>query len=303
MDQVVLKLGVYFLTLILAYVMKRMGIFKKEDSVAVTKLIMNVGLPATAIGAFANLSRDFSMLLLVVLGFTASFFPWLVGAFASRRKDNTTRALYLCNCPTLNLGAFAMPFLQLMLPASAIAGICLFDIGNAIVIHGTTAPMTIAHLRTGGQKQGFGKTVKRMFSSVAFCTYILMLILFLLNIQFPKVVYTVLGNFSAPNGFLVMFNLGLLLEFNFSGSQVKEVLGVFAIRMACSAAFAALFYFVLPFSLDIRRGLVMAAFAPTAATCPYFTGLCGGNESQSSLCVTICEVVSGLCLVALIFIL
>lgn len=303
MEQVTFKLGGYFLALLLAYGMKRAGILKKEDSGAVTRIILNVTLPATAVGAFASLSRDFSYLLLVAAGFTASFVPWIAAAAASRKKDAATRALYLCNCPTLNLGAFAMPFLQIMLPPSAVAAVCLFDIGNAIVIHGTVLPLSASFLKTGSRGKGAAATLREVFRSVAFCAYILMLALFLLNIQFPDVVYSVLENFSAPNGFLVMFNLGLLLEFSFNWKQLKNVLGIAAIRLANSAVFAAAFFFLLPFDSVIRKGMVMAVFAPTAAICPFMTGECGGDESLSSFCVTVCEIISAAALVILLYIL
>ena len=85
MEQIILKLGFYFLALILAYVLKLAGIFKKEDSSTVMALVMNVCLPATAICAFADLEREFSMLIIVVLGFVMGFAPWFLAALTSRK--------------------------------------------------------------------------------------------------------------------------------------------------------------------------------------------------------------------------
>ncbi len=303
MEQIVLKLGFYFLALILAYVLKLVGIFKKEDSSTVMALVMNVCLPATAICAFADLEREFSMLIVVVLGFVMGFAPWFLAALTSRKMERSSRVVFLCGSTTLNLGGFTMPFLQLVLPGAAIAGVCLFDIGNSISAHILPVAATSRLLpQSKEQREGPSPTMK-MLKSVALWAYVFMLLLFLFNIRLPKLAYTVLNSFALPNGFLIMFNLGLLLEFNFTGSQFRSILGLLAVRLSCATVFAFLLYYLLPFSYEIRKGLVMGAFSPIGAIVPYLTGVCNGDESLSSLAITISELVGTACMVALIFLL
>lgn len=62
--------------------------------------------------------------------------------------------------------------------------------------------------------------------------------------------------------------------------------------MIGAGALAALFYYVMPFSLEIRRVLVLLCFAPVTTLSPVFTGQAGSNEGLSSFTASLSILIS-----------
>ena len=66
--------------------------------------------------------------------------------------------------------------------------------------------------------------------------------------------------------------------------------------------FALIFYFVMPFALEIRQTLVILAFAPIGASVPGFTGEMGGDVGLSSAFNSVCMCISIVVIVSLLLI-
>ena len=73
-------------------------------------------------------------------------------------------------------------------------------------------------------------------------------------------------------------------EFNPDKSFLREAATILAVRYIAAALFALLFYFVLPFPLEIRQVLAIVAFAPGSAMSPAFTEKLKGNAALASVC-------------------
>lgn len=272
--------------------MKKTCLFKAADKDTLLKVMLNVTMPSVAICAFSSLERDLSVLFIVALGLFASGFPWIIGTLMTRKQDAFKRALYMCNCPTYNIGCCILPFVQSFLQPASIVGVCLFDIGNGIIIHGMTYNLSAFALHLLDDQKSFMAILKKIFSSVPFCVYTGMLVLFLIGIKLPTPVYTVLGNIAQANGFLAMFIIGLMLEFSGSLIKLKDVFGILTIRLSCSTMFACLMYYYTPYSLPIRQGLVFAVFAPICALSAPYTQHCGADGALSGLATSISILIS-----------
>ena len=81
---------------------------------------------------------------------------------------------------------------------------------------------------------------------------------------------------------MAMLMVGTMFEFNPDKTFLKQAATILAVRYATGAAFAALFYCVLPFSLEVRQVLAIVCFAPNSAMSPAFTEKLGGNHELSS---------------------
>ena len=68
-----------------------------------------------------------------------------------------------------------------------------------------------------------------------------------------------------------MLMLGVGIDLSGGKSQMRYIVKHLAIRYSLAAVFAAVFYFLLPFELEVRRALVILAFAPFASATPVFT--------------------------------
>ena len=81
---------------------------------------------------------------------------------------------------------------------------------------------------------------------------------------------------------MAMLMVGTMFEFNPDKTFLRQAATILAVRYAMGAAFAALFYCVLPFSLEVRQVLAIVCFAPNSAMSPAFTEKLGGNHELSS---------------------
>ncbi|MFR7473788.1 MAG: hypothetical protein ACLUVV_03695 [Christensenellales bacterium] len=87
-----------------------------------------------------------------------------------------------------------------------------------------------------------------------------------------------------------MLMIGMMFEMQFQPQHLKQT-AVLLIRYTGAALLAMLFYFVLPFSLEIRQVLVLLCFAISSIS-PVFTGRCGGDEGLSSFAASISILIS-----------
>ena len=70
--------------------------------------------------------------------------------------------------------------------------------------------------------------------------------------------------------------------------QILQIIKLVLIRYSLAAVFACVFYFVLPFELEIRQTLVLLAFSPIGAAVPAFTAELKGDFGLSSAINSIC---------------
>ena len=65
-----------------------------------------------------------------------------------------------------------------------------------------------------------------------------------------------------------------------------------SMRYGVAAILACAFYFLLPFSLEVRQTLVILAFSPIGSAVPPFTGELGGDVGLSSAINSVAIVIS-----------
>ena len=72
------------------------------------------------------------------------------------------------------------------------------------------------------------------------------------------------------------------------------------IRYGLAAVFSFVFYFLLPFSLEVRQALVILAFSPISSAIPGFTQELKGDVGLSSALNSLTMVISILVIVILL---
>ena len=166
--------------------------------------------------------------------------------------------------------------------AEAIALLCMFDVGNAIMCFGGTftIAMTVAKGRGGVDRR---EILKTLFSSMPFVTYLVMILLCATHIRLPEPVYTVAGMIGQANAFLAMLLIGILFEPKINRSELKDMAGVFTLRMVTGIAFSLLIYNFLPVPLMYRQILSIIVFSPILSVAPIYTERCGYNRSVAAV--------------------
>lgn len=282
MGNVLLKAGSCVLIILTGYLLKKGGLFRKEENLTIMKLIQNVTLPAAVITGFSDYERNLSLLNLLLLGLFLNLFMIAAGLAAARNKDKAEKAFYIVNFSGYNIGTFTLPYLQSFLGNQGVVTACLFDSGNAFMCMGIT--YVIASTVVGGKDDRRASVLlKRLFRSIPFDAYLLMILFYLMDIRLPEPVYTVTRAFSSANAFLAMFMIGGALEFCFDKKKLSSILTVLVFRYGTAICIAILFYYCLPFSPDIKKILIILVFSPITSMGVINTQRLGGDTERAGI--------------------
>ena len=289
MASVLLTAFSFVLLILFGFLLKRAGFFGPRDYQLMSKLVMNLTLPAAVIRNLAALELTPSLLFLAVLGLLLNVLCAAAGWLCARRQEPAQRAFAMLSWSGYNIGAFAMPYLQGFLGAAAVGAACIFDVGNAIMCNG--AVYAVAP-RQDGSTLSPGAMAKRLFSSVSFDVYLAMLVLGILRIRVPAVVVDLLAPAAAANSCMAMLMIGLMLELRLRPGYLRRGVATVLARNLLAAAGALLFYFCTPFSLEIRQVMAVVLFAPISVASVAFCEKCGCDTGLTGFTASLSILVS-----------
>ena len=297
MKSILVKSAGLFLMILLGYALKRRGVFRTEDSRILSKIIINLTLPGALIAGFASFQYSAELLLLPAVAAAANIVLLAVGAWLSRGRGKETRALYMLNLPSYNIGTFVLPIVQSFLPAEGLVAVSMFDAGNCPMNSGGAYAITASVL--DGKRVRASFVLKKMLSSVPFMTFLVMLCVSLLNLPLPQELYTVAGMFGQANAFLAMLMIGMMFELKADRADSADALRIVALRYGFGAAAAAACYFLLPMPLAARQVAVLSLLAPVPSVTLAYCEKCGCKPAAVGLVHSLCIPISLICLLGL----
>ncbi len=282
MESILIKACGFLFMILLGFMLKRIGLFSLEDSGLLSKLVLKITLPMSIVSNFRALELTGDFLIAIGIGFAVHFVAITLVLLLTRKKPPEQRAFYIINTSGYNIGLCTLPYMSSFFAAEAVALVCMFDVGNAIMCFGFTfaIAMMVSRGREGIHKK---EILKTLFSSMPFVTYLLMIILCMLKLQLPDPLYTVAGMIGQANAFLAMFLIGILFEPKINRKELKDMAGVFALRMALGVVFALCIYHFLPLPLMYRQILAIIVFSPILSVAPIYTECCGYNRSAAAV--------------------
>lgn len=286
MDEILTKAGCFVAIIILGFVLRRVGVFKESDFRVLSTITLKITLPATIIVSFSQLNIDASMLMISLLGLGCGAIYIAIAFLLNLRSDKDQRAFEVLNLPGYNIGLFAMPFVSGFLGATGGVTTSLFDTGNAFVCLGGSFGVA-SSIKDGCGFSG-KRVLKSLVTSVPFMTYIVMCSLNLIGVRLPAPVISLADIVRGANTFMAMLMLGVGFKLEAKKTQILQIIKLILIRYSVSAILACIFYFVLPFSLEIRQTLVLLVFSPIGAAVPAFTAEMKGDFGLSSAVNSIC---------------
>lgn len=279
MLDILTRAGSFVVIILLGALLRKIGYFKQEDFLVLSKITIRITLPASIIAGFAGKDLDPSMLILILLGLGSGILYMLVGYLLQLRGTPAQKAFYVLNMPGYNIGNFTFPFVQGFLGPTGVVVTSLFDTGNAFVCLGSS--FGIASMISSGSGFSGKRLGKTLLTSVPFLCYITMTIINLLGWKLPEPVITFAGIVGNANAFIAMFMIGVGFKLGGKG-QVGQILKILIPRYAIAAVLAAACYFLLPFPVEARQAVVILLFSPIASAVPAFTGEIGGDTGLSS---------------------
>lgn len=290
MQDILVKAACYISIIVLGYVLRERGFFGPEAFGVLSKIVLKITLPCAIIASSAGKGIDLSMLAIVLLGLGGGVLYMLLGSVTHKNKGKDEQAFAILNIPGYNIGTFAMPFTQSFLGSMGVITTSLFDMGNAFVCLGG------AYGVAASVKEGKGFDLKRILvglgKSIPFVTHFIMVLLNLFHLSPPAAVVSFAQIIGNANAFLAMLMIGV--GFNLSGerSQFGSIVRVLSIRYGLAAVLALVFYFLLPFELEVRQALVILAFSPIGSAVPVFTAELKGDVGLSSAINSISIIIS-----------
>ena len=284
MADILVRAGCYVSIIVLGYVLRRVGFLGPETFGVLAKIVLKITLPAAIITTSAGRALDAGLLSIVLLSLAASAVYMAVGYLLNRKKGRGAQGFAIINFPGYNIGTFALPFTQSFLGPMGMIATNLFDVGNSFICLGGS--YCIASSVKDGTGFSMKRIVKSAVTSVPLMTHFVMVSLNLAGLQLPKPI----------------LSLGVGMNLSGGSSRMRYIAKHLAIRYSLAAVFAAAFYFLLPFELEVRRALVILCFAPFASATPVFTAELKEDSGLSATINSFSVVCSIVLIIALLLI-
>lgn len=304
MTEVFIKAGAYIFIICLAYFLKKIKFFKEGEHKIISKIVLNITLPAAILSSFERVEHLSGQLFFILLiGFLGNvgvlFFAWLI----CRNKSREDKVYWMCNSAGYNIGCFTLPYAQGFLGPIGVVVTCLFDAGNSIMCTGGTYTIASNVIESGqGDKIDIKGTCKKLLCSVPFDCYLIAVIMKSFEIPFPAFISQLSTTIGNANGFLSMLMIGMMLEIHANKEYLKKVFSLLAVRYMFAAVMAVILYYGLPFEADVRKTLAVISFAPLAALACVFTERCNGDIELSGMTNSISVILSMIFMTILILV-
>lgn len=261
MNDIILKCLGFILMILLGTFSRRIGIVTKEDGKKISKIALTFTLPCSLILGFQGVAFSFWMIVCFICGIVLPMVVSFSAKYLISRgaTPHETANNMICGCG-YNGGSFAIPFCQSFFPASAISYLIMFDMGNSIMAFGGAGALGGSVLETEGHFS-LKTLVRKLFSSVPFCVYVVLLITAVFGIQLPEAFLSLITPIAQANIFLMMFTVGTQLELKIDRMMFEEVWRIFALRLGWGAVFGILIH-MPPADILMKQVLTIMAFAP-----------------------------------------
>ena len=280
MLDVLTRAGCFVAIIFLGFILKKIGLFHDKDFSVLSNVVLKITLPGAIITNFANKELDPSMFALTLLGILCGAIYITLGFLLNLKNTKDQRAFEILNLPGYNIGCFALPFVQSFLGPIGVIATCLFDIGNGFICLGTA--FSIAVMVKDGGKFSLKRVIRTLLKSIPFILYVIMPILCLAHVPIPTAITSFAGIVGNANAFMAMFMVGVGFKLSANRTQTGKIIKVLAVRFGVAAILALCFYFLLPFSPEVRKTLVLLVFSPIGAAVPAFTSEMNGDVGLSS---------------------
>ena len=144
MQSIVIRAISFLLMVSIAFTLKKLGILKKEDGYALSRVMMNITLPCVIINSFGTTTFSGKLLIFILVGLAANFILLLISFLFTRNASREDKIYYTLCLPAYNIGCFTFPFASSMLGPQGALTVCLVDSGNSFQCLGLDYAITKA---------------------------------------------------------------------------------------------------------------------------------------------------------------
>lgn len=272
-------------TAAVGYLLKATKVLKKEDAGPLSKLILNVTLPAVVFRSF--LSFQFQPMYLLFSGAVILYQLMLFGlSFIGKKYRGNT--VYHISFLGMNLGLFIYPIIQMLYGAEGMSIIVFADFGNAFMIFALSYGFCVRHQhleKNSSDSEGRQITrpsggnrerklawiiIRKILTFFPMLSYLAAIGFSSTGLSLPGLIIEILDILASANIALVLIVLGLSFDISITKEELKMILKVSAIRFLIGSAFGITLYYLLPLNELFRRIIIICAVLPVAlSVIPY----------------------------------
>ncbi len=262
-----------YLIFALGIVLRKLGVFHRDGTTVLLKVIFYINLPALIAYALLDidLSREYAVLPVVAPAIVVITFgiSWLVGRMLYLPKP--TQGTFFVGTLVMNI-TFMYPVVQGLYGVHGVSKLAMLDAGQGIMAFSFVYFIACWYGQQSGSGQ-FRDALLNVCKSPPLWAIVMALSLNLLHITLPgplKQTLLFLGNSTTP---LIMLSMGIL--FTPTISKLRVMLPAIAIRMVGGSVLGLLFAALLGLEGDTRMIIVLGAAAPAGHSTLTFSVLKG----------------------------
>lgn len=286
MKEVMVKSLGFICIVVIGYILKKRGFFKKEDGTFLSKIVMNITLPAALIAGSSSMNINYVAIIIIVVGLVSNLFNIILVKYIERKKSPVIKAISMINCSGYNVGNFAIPFAASFFGPMALLYMSLFDIGNACMVLGGTYSLAKNEV-DGNGRINIKNLVKTLLMTIPFDVLIILFVLSILKLSIPKEIVTIASMIGSANAFLAMLMIGIILEVNITKNQAKSVTKLLGMRYLANVIFSCIVYFFLPVPILAKEMIVIVLFSPISTIAALYSKMIDQDNAISALATSI----------------
>lgn len=282
------------------YVLKQAGIFSRQSFETISSIVFRITLPAAIIVNLNGVHFELNYLWISIVAILFNFLYIGMGYVLGR--DREEKSFLMLNLNGFNIGNFALPFVSYFFDKAAVLIVCLFDAGNSIMCMGMGYGLA-AYVRGHNDGENIFKMLgKILLTSAPVLAYASMILLAIAGLQLPDLVIQWAKIPASANTFLSMLMIGVALGVSLKPEFIQLVTKNLVGRLAGSLVMAGIAY-MLPYTMDIRKVIIILSFAPIAGMACYFTAKMKANIQVAACISSLSILISIVIMSALIIIL
>jgi len=257
------KVIVNLLLIAVGYLIKRVGLVRKEDARILNRIVLYITLPAVNLRVISETELSWELFILPVMMLIAGLIMSRTGRWRGRalgltKGDLGTFAISFTGV----MASLAYPFAEAAFGAEGVRTVAISDLGNAIVIFGIAYALSFRYSQNGEfDARQVLKKVLTFFPLLAFLIAVVLNLLCVDVCGLPGGLIDALGAMNSP---LMLLSLGIYLDLDVSRSELK-VLGTQLLwKYALGAAVSVAGLLLLPFTGATRAMAFLLPLMPTS---------------------------------------
>ncbi|MEM5947446.1 AEC family transporter [Spirochaetia bacterium 38H-sp] len=244
------------------YVLTRLKVLSLELGKDISRLIVNVTLPAVILNTLTTMELVGSLFFFPLICIAASVIILPFAKLFFNRLSLADRGNAYLTVIGYNIGLFAYPLIEGLYGKDGLAGVAMFDVGNAFVAFGLLYLVARHFSPQEDKKITPVRILKALLYSIPFMSYVIGLSLNIAGLSFPSIIGDAIALIARANNALVLLVLGMTLRFTFPKKTAKVFARALAVRYGLGLVLGFAAFFLLPFDIFYRRILLIGLLLP-----------------------------------------